>query len=65
MRVLQPPEGTRIASADGGSLFDCRIPGPTFRFGPFDTLQDFHRHLRMGMDFDPRLDDDIKELIKG
>lgn len=63
MRDLQPPEGTRIASVDGGSLFDCHIPSPSFRFAPFDTPQDRHRHLRMGMYFDPRLDDDIKQTI--
>ncbi|KAJ5720912.1 kinase-like protein [Penicillium malachiteum] len=65
MRGLRPPEGTMIASVDDGSLFDCRIPGPSLRFGPFDTIQDFHRHLRMGMEFDSRLDTDIQELIKG
>lgn len=65
MRGLRPPEGTRVASVDDGSLFDCRIPGPSLRFGPFDTIQDFHQHLRMGMKFDSRLDTDIQELIRG
>ncbi|RHZ74236.1 hypothetical protein CDV55_107070 [Aspergillus turcosus] len=64
MRDLQPPEGVGVASVDGGSLYDCRIPGPSLRFGPFDTIQDFHRHLRRGMDFDSRLDPEIQELIK-
>ncbi|EAW22828.1 aminoglycoside phosphotransferase family protein [Aspergillus fischeri NRRL 181] len=64
MRDLQPPEGMGVASVDGGSLFDGRIPGPTLRFGPFDNTQDFHRHLRMGMEFDSRLDPEVQDLIK-
>ncbi|KAG2415381.1 hypothetical protein HFD88_006572 [Aspergillus terreus] len=64
MRTLRPPEGTKIASVDGGSLFDCRIPGSTLHFCPFETVQDFHRHLRGGMEFDPRLDPPIQTLIK-
>lgn len=64
MRELQPLEGTKVASTDGGSLFDCRIPGPSLRFGPFDTIQNFHRHLRMGIEFGSRLDLEIQELIK-
>ncbi|KAJ5697413.1 hypothetical protein N7488_011097 [Penicillium malachiteum] len=65
LRSLQPPEGTRVASVDNGSLYDCRIAGPSLRFGPFNTLYEFHRYLRMGMEFDLRLDADIQELIKG
>lgn len=65
MRELQPPKGMLgVVSVDGGSLSDCRIPGPSLRFGPFETIQDFHRHLRMDMDFDPRLDPDVQELIR-
>lgn len=64
MRELQPPEKIGIASVDGGSLFDCRILGPSLRFGPFDTTQDFHRHLRMGMELDSRLDPEVQDLIK-
>ncbi|KAJ5789105.1 uncharacterized protein N7518_006116 [Penicillium psychrosexuale] len=64
MRKLQPPEGNMIANVDGGSLFDCRVAGTSLRFGPFKNIQDFHRHIRMGMEFDPRLPPDIQELIK-
>ncbi|KAJ5782403.1 hypothetical protein N7457_004177 [Penicillium paradoxum] len=63
MRELQPPANT-VASVDGRSLFDCRIGGPFMRFGPFATIQDFHRHLRGGMEFDSRLDPDVQDLIK-
>ncbi|CAG8251617.1 unnamed protein product, partial [Penicillium salamii] len=64
LRDIQPPEGCKIASVDGGSLFDCRLPGSVTRFGPFDTIQDFHRHLREGMDFDSRLPPEVQDLIK-
>jgi Predicted aminoglycoside phosphotransferase len=64
MRELQPSEGNTVASVDGGSLFDCRVPGRSLRFGPFNSIQNFHRHLRMGMEFDSRLDIEIQELIK-
>ena len=64
MRALKPQKNMGVASVDGGSLFDCRIPSPSLRFGPFDTIQDFHRHLRMGMEFDSQLDPEIQDLIK-
>ncbi|RDW90050.1 uncharacterized protein DSM5745_01825 [Aspergillus mulundensis] len=65
MRQLQPPDSMGVASVDGGSLYDCRVPGPgpTLRFGPFSTIKDFHRHLRRGMEFDSRLDAEIRDLI--
>ncbi|OJJ96598.1 hypothetical protein ASPACDRAFT_54471 [Aspergillus aculeatus ATCC 16872] len=55
MRDLRPPEGMGVASVDGGSLHDCRISGPSLDFGPFATIQDFHRHLRMGLEFNSKL----------
>ncbi|RAH72564.1 kinase-like protein [Aspergillus aculeatinus CBS 121060] len=64
MRDLRPPESMGVASVDGGSLHDCRIPGPSLDFGPFATIQDFHRHLRMGLEFDPKLHIDAQKLIK-
>lgn len=64
VRELQPPENIGVASVDGGSLCDCRILGLSLRFGPFDTTQDFHRHLRMGMELDSRLDPEVQDLIK-
>lgn len=63
MRELQPPANMGVASVDGGTLYDCRISGPP-HFGPFNSLQDFHRRLRMGVVFDSRLDPDIQDLIK-
>ncbi|OAL74517.1 hypothetical protein A7D00_0109 [Trichophyton violaceum] len=63
LRQLKPPDGATISSVDGGPLYDCRVAGNALQFGPFDTIQEFHRHLRMGLEFDPRLDPDVKELI--
>ncbi|KAE8405035.1 kinase-like domain-containing protein [Aspergillus pseudonomiae] len=63
MRELQPPDGIVAASVDGGPLFDCRVPRRSLHFGPFNTMHDFHRHLRMGMEFDPGLDSHIQDLI--
>ncbi|KAJ5088797.1 hypothetical protein N7456_012413 [Penicillium angulare] len=63
MRDIQPPQGTKISSINGESLFDCRLPGTTMRFGPFDTVQEFHRHLREGTEHDPRLPADVQDLI--
>ncbi|KAB8277510.1 kinase-like domain-containing protein [Aspergillus minisclerotigenes] len=63
MRELQPPADIVVASVDGGPLFDCRVPGRSLHFGPFNTVQDFHRHLRMGMEFDPGLNPQIQDLI--
>lgn len=63
MQELQPPDNIGVASVDGGSFFDCRISG-ALRHGPFRTLQDFHKHLRMDMEFDPTFDSDIQDMMK-
>ncbi|RAK97680.1 kinase-like protein [Aspergillus ibericus CBS 121593] len=66
MRQLQPPEGMGVASVDGGSVFDIRLPGPrdSFRLGPFDTVQDFHRRLRLGVGPEIEHDPEIQTLIE-
>lgn len=64
MRELRPPKAIVISSASGGPLYDGRIAGTSLRFGPFSSIQSFHRHLRTGMDFNPRLDSEIQDLIK-
>ena len=63
MRKLPAP-GQAISSVDGGSLFDCRLPGSLMRFGPFADVQDFHRHLRQGFQYDPGNNPEINELIR-
>src|SRR4051794_33413529 len=50
-----PPTDRGIANVDGGSLYDCRVAGTSLRFGPFGNAQDFHKHLRCGMEFHPDL----------
>ncbi|GLB01805.1 hypothetical protein AtubIFM57258_000215 [Aspergillus tubingensis] len=64
MRKLPPPAGMGVGSVVDRSLYDCRVPGTSLRFGPFASVQEFHRHLRGGMDFDPRLDPAVQELIR-
>ncbi|KAG2007744.1 hypothetical protein GB937_008396 [Aspergillus fischeri] len=53
---LVPPAGCGIANIDGGALYDCRLPGPSLRFEPFSNIQDFHYHLREGLQRHPDLD---------
>ncbi|CAH0043627.1 unnamed protein product [Clonostachys solani] len=49
MRSLEPPPpGTAVESCVGGSLCDTRIPRSKPRFGPFETMEDFHLWLRDG-----------------
>jgi len=72
MRRLEAPHGTRIANANGGSLFDMRLPGlavnhpqvTAVRFGPFEDIPSFHRWLTRPID-EPResLPADVNDLI--
>ena len=64
IRELPPPEGIGITSISGGTLFDCRLPGPSLRFGPFPSVQGFHRYLRDNMGFNPGLDSEVQNLIR-
>lgn len=50
MRALTPPHRRAVQSCASSSLYDSRIPPGTRRFGPFATIQDFHRWLRDGFD---------------
>ena len=63
MRSLLPPHNQAIANIDGGTLFDCRLPSSSCRFGPFRDVSGFHRYLRGGIKFDPCLDPEIRHLI--
>ncbi|KIH94876.1 hypothetical protein SPBR_03826 [Sporothrix brasiliensis 5110] len=49
LRTLPSPSGAGVRSCVGGSLRDSRIPRCKPRFGPFDTIQDFHLWLRDGL----------------
>lgn len=48
MRRITPPS-TAIANADGGRLWDCRLPGKSLSFGPFGNIDCFHQYLRGGI----------------
>ncbi|EME48351.1 hypothetical protein DOTSEDRAFT_67429 [Dothistroma septosporum NZE10] len=48
MRSLSPPSPA-IANVNGGRLWDCRLPGETLHFGPFDNVDSFHQYLRGGI----------------
>ncbi|EKG18373.1 hypothetical protein MPH_04374 [Macrophomina phaseolina MS6] len=58
-----PAPGPEVRSIDGGSPFDPRLPGPSLRFGPCKNIQDFHKHLRGGLESNPNLDLEVNELI--
>lgn len=47
LRSLTPPD-IKVQSCVNGTLYDSRIPHARPRFGPFQTIQDFHRWLRNG-----------------
>jgi aminoglycoside phosphotransferase (APT) family kinase protein len=49
LRSIIPPDGTGVANVDGGPIFDQRLPDKSF-WGPFATIQDFHRELRHGLE---------------
>jgi len=67
LRALKPP-GAGIESCVGGSLFDCRLPQSDRRFGPFPSVQAFHRWLRDDIsleDVQPRptlSEEDLQEI---
>ncbi|KAF5550700.1 serine threonine kinase [Fusarium mexicanum] len=70
LRALVPPNGAGVESCIGGSLRDSRIPRSRPRFGPFKTVQEFHRWLREDLEPDSHsahIEEqdwkDIKEMI--
>lgn len=70
LRALEPPPGTGVGSCVGSSLYDSRLPHGTPRFGPFTTIQEFHRWLRgdlqatqIGDDVSNQDANDIKTMI--
>lgn len=67
MRRIPCPANGRVASVDGGTLYDCRLPntlGKRRRFGPFKDIPEFHRWLRSGFEAHPDHVPDISELIR-
>lgn len=73
IRSIRSPHGSSVASVDGGSLNDPRLPGigtiypiPTARrFGPFEDINAFHRWLRRPhKGADDAFPDEVNEMIK-
>ncbi|ROW08669.1 hypothetical protein VPNG_06463 [Cytospora leucostoma] len=49
LRRISAPPSIGVANVDGGPIFDHRLPRKS-SWGPFATIQDFHRELRSGID---------------
>ena len=49
LRQIPAPAGCGVSNADGGPIYDPRLPGPK-HWGPFRTIDDFHRKLRLDLD---------------
>lgn len=73
IRSIRSPHGSSVASVDGGSLNDPRLPGigtvypiPTARrFGPFEDINAFHRWLRRPhKDADDAFPAEVNDMIK-
>lgn len=45
LRHIPAPPECGVSNVDGGPIFDPRLPGP-HHWGPFRTVDDFHRKLR-------------------
>ncbi|KFY72618.1 hypothetical protein V499_07241 [Pseudogymnoascus sp. VKM F-103] len=61
MRKIAPPN-LAVCNVDGGILYDSRIYGP-MQFGPFKDIQDFHKHLRGGLEAHVDNPGDVSSLI--
>ena len=63
MRSIGPAPDGSVASVSGGSLYDSRLPEtPGDRFGPFQTISDFHRYIRRGVE--THQEEEIGQLIR-
>jgi len=62
LRSLAQVETSGIASVDGGPLYDGRISDK--RFGPFQTVQEFHKFLRRGAVREPGYDPEIDQMME-
>lgn len=55
-----------VASTNGGPIYDQRLPGKSV-WGPFKTIQDFHKELRNGIEVENVTENefapDLKKLI--
>ncbi|KAK9418737.1 putative Kinase-like domain-containing protein [Seiridium unicorne] len=66
LRSITPPKNIGVANVYGGPVYDQRFPNQS-SWGPFKTIQDFHRELRNGIEIehiqDPSSAADLRELI--
>ncbi|CZT52179.1 uncharacterized protein RSE6_13447 [Rhynchosporium secalis] len=63
LRLIPPPSDQVISNIAGGPLFDSRLGGGSYH-GPFNTLQEFHRHLREDYDGDEDLPDANRLVVR-
>lgn len=68
MRSLETPNGTGVSNISGGPIFDLRLPNRA-HWGPFNSIHDFHRELRNGIEPDNIMDlgdttEELKDLVK-
>ncbi|KAH8204687.1 hypothetical protein TruAng_001162 [Truncatella angustata] len=66
LRGIEPPQDVGVANVNGGPIYDQRLPKKS-KWGPFKTIQDFHKELRNGVETedlrDPLLVAGLSELI--
>ncbi|KFY14018.1 hypothetical protein V492_02907 [Pseudogymnoascus sp. VKM F-4246] len=69
LRALRPPN-VGVESCVGGSLYDSRILRKISRFGPFDTIREFHLYLRENFEVsamrkmeDAQDEEDLKDMV--
>ncbi|KAL2760728.1 hypothetical protein ACRALDRAFT_1059516 [Sodiomyces alcalophilus JCM 7366] len=63
LRSLEPPEKGFIGSVTRGSLLDHRVGH--VRFGPFNSVEDFHSYLRLGGPLETWTRDPVVKIIHG
>ncbi|KAK4197066.1 kinase-like domain-containing protein [Triangularia verruculosa] len=65
LRHISPPDHiTGVANADGGPICDGRLPDGPY-WGPFQTIDDFHRKLCGGIGGPEEVDDDLEGKLPG
>jgi aminoglycoside phosphotransferase len=63
MRSLRPADEGGVQAVDGGKLYDVRLSGGVYGFGPFRSVQDFHSFLRDGIGSSPGQHPEVNELV--
>ncbi|KAF2675419.1 kinase-like protein [Microthyrium microscopicum] len=64
LRSLNYPKTIGIANVDGGLLSDGRVPGGSPQFGPFETIQEFHRFLRAGLTREAGYEPEVDHMME-